>query len=126
MRPVWLQGSRVTTAVPPRARSPACGSATDLGVRPAGVRVEALADDLAGGVEQHAADDGVGAGGAEAARGQLDRAPHRASSTETLAMPLPSHSPVARGRHGGAAWGRGQAAAESGYGGAAPGGRTAR
>ena len=48
VRPVWLQGSRVTTAVPPRARSPAAASAPDLGVRPAGVRVEALADDLAG------------------------------------------------------------------------------
>ena len=28
VRPVWLQGSRVTTAVPPRARSPAWASAT--------------------------------------------------------------------------------------------------
>ena len=49
----------------------------DLGVRPAGVRVEALPHDLAVVVEQHAADHRVGAGRAEPARRQLDRTPHR-------------------------------------------------
>ena len=53
------------------------GQRDDLGVRAAGVRVEALADDLAVGAEQQAADDRVGAGRAEAPGGQRDRAAHR-------------------------------------------------
>ena len=35
VRPVWLHGSSVTTAVPPRARSPAASQGVDLGMRAA-------------------------------------------------------------------------------------------
>ena len=49
VRPVCAHGSRVTTAVPPRARSPACGQRGDLGVRAAGRRGRALADERAVG-----------------------------------------------------------------------------
>ena len=69
-----LQGDHGGAAAGPLA---GLGERHDLGVRAAGVRVEALADDVAGGVEQDAADDGVGAGGAEAAGGERDRAAHR-------------------------------------------------
>ncbi len=48
----------------------------DLGVRAAGPLVPALADDGARGVRDDAADDRVGAGGAEAAGGELDGAAH--------------------------------------------------
>ena len=44
VRPVWLHGSRVTTAVVPRAAAPACGQRVGLGVRRAGAAVEALGD----------------------------------------------------------------------------------
>ncbi len=45
VRPVWLQGSRVTTAVPPRAALAGLGQRVDLGVRGAGAAVPAGADD---------------------------------------------------------------------------------
>ena len=50
VRPVWLQGSRVTTAVAPRA-SPGASlrERVDLGVRGAGAAVPALGEDVAGG-----------------------------------------------------------------------------
>lgn len=75
--PVWLHGSSVTTAVPPRAASPAARSACTSACGPCGLAVPALADDGAGRVEDHTADDGVGGGGAEGARGQRDRSAHR-------------------------------------------------
>ncbi|CAM5381175.1 hypothetical protein SNARM312S_06099 [Streptomyces narbonensis] len=48
----------------------------DLGVRAAGALMEAFADQVSGGVGDDAPDDGVGAGGAETACGELDGASH--------------------------------------------------
>jgi hypothetical protein len=49
----------------------------DLRVGTAGPLVVALADDPAGGVDDHAADDGVGGGRADPSCGQGDGAAHR-------------------------------------------------
>ena len=79
VRPVWLQGSRVTTAVAPRARLAGPGQRVDLGVRAAGTAVEALGDGAPGGVEQDAADARVGSERYAGARRQLEGATHRRS-----------------------------------------------
>ena len=62
VRPVCAQGSRVTTTVPPRGPVTGLGQRDDLGVRPAGPLVPALADHLAVPVEDDGADVRVGMG----------------------------------------------------------------
>lgn len=76
VRPVWLQGSRVTYAVPPRARSPASRRALTSACGPCGALVVTHARRLSGGVENDAPDDRVGAGGAESAGGEHDGSAH--------------------------------------------------
>ena len=73
------------------------GQRPHLGVRPAGVRVEALADDLAGGVEDDAAHHRVRAGRAQAVGGERDGAPHRPVLDGRPAVPV-RHAPRSSSR----------------------------
>ncbi len=78
VRPVWRQGSRVTTAVSGDAeRGVPGGEGVDLGVRGAGAAVPAVRPGHAAGVEQDAADARVRARSDGGVGGQLDRAAHR-------------------------------------------------
>ena len=79
VRPVWLQGSRVTTAVAPRARSPASASASASACGRAGAAVEALGD-LARRRRRAGRSRRAGSvrAGTPGVRGELDRAQHRA------------------------------------------------
>ena len=71
-------GSRVTTAVPPRAaRGPMAARASTSACGAAGAAVAALADDGAVGVEEHAPTRGFGLGAKSAVRGEVERAAHR-------------------------------------------------
>ena len=76
VRPVCAQGSRVTTAVPPRARSPACRQGDHLGVRAAGRGGRALPHRRAVGGEDHRAHRRVRAGRAEDRVAELPRPGH--------------------------------------------------
>ncbi len=91
VRPVCRHGSSVTTAVPPRARSPRLRQRDDLRVRAAGRRRPALADDLALGVEDHRADRRVGRG---ARRARHATARRRGASRR--ALPSWPSGPLAR------------------------------
>ena len=95
MRPVWLQGSRVTTAVAPRASGAGLGERRGLGVRGAGAAVVALGDLGAVGVEQHAAHPRVRSEGYAGSARQLERATHRA-----LLCRGEAHRPVLTGPRG--------------------------
>ena len=75
VRPWWLQGSRVTTAVA-SAASGGRGESLSFGVRFAFALVVSLADDPVLGIEQHAADRRVRARRAKAGGGQCDGASH--------------------------------------------------
>jgi hypothetical protein len=76
VRPWWLRGSRVTTALPPRARWLArrCKGIV-FGVRRALAFVVSLAPDPVC-IEDHAANRWVGAGGAKPKRREHDGPPH--------------------------------------------------
>ena len=75
VRPVWLQGSSVTYSVAPRARSPACFSATISAWSRAIVLVESLAEDRAI-LDDDAANRGIGAGQTDAFARQVQRVLH--------------------------------------------------
>ena len=77
VRPVWLHGSSVTTAVAPRARSPARVRASTSACGEPAPRWNPSATVSAGRVEQHAADPWVGAEGDARRAGQLEGAHHR-------------------------------------------------
>ncbi len=77
VRPVWLQGSRVTTAVAPRAASPASCRAAASACGRARAAVEALGDLGAVVVDDHAADARVRPQRDPRARGQDQRSLHR-------------------------------------------------
>ena len=77
VRPVWLQGSSVTTAVVPRGPAPARAERVGLGVRRARPAVVALGDGRAVVVEQDAADAGVGPERHAGGRREHEGAPHR-------------------------------------------------
>lgn len=103
MRPVWLQGSSVTSAVPPRARSPAARRAWTSACGPCGPLVPALARRTADGVQDDTADHGVGAGVPEPARGELNGSAHRRDldggcGGHRVLLPLRARTPGLSGR----------------------------
>ncbi|GAA3478019.1 hypothetical protein GCM10018966_025490 [Streptomyces yanii] len=68
----------------------------DLGVRPAGALVEAFTGRLSFGVEDHASDDRIGAGGAESAGGERDRSAHGGGvgcGVHRVLLPLRARTP---------------------------------
>ena len=85
VRPVWAQGSRVTTTVPPRARSPAAASATTSACGPPARSCRPSPTTAPSGVEDDGADVGVGAGALADGRGQRDGAAHRRGLAVALA-----------------------------------------
>ncbi len=98
VRPVWLHGSRVTTAVAPRAASPASASATTSACGAPARRWKPSAIVVPSGGEQHAPDPRVGSEGY--ARGDRERegAAHRPLLGLVDRHPLPS---VRSRTHGG-------------------------
>ena len=92
VRPVWLHGSRVTTTVPPRARSPASARARTSACVAAGPLVPALADDGTGRVEDDGADDGVGSGGSPSPRAASRRRGASPRSRSGWPRALPARS----------------------------------
>ena len=93
VRPVWLQGSRVTTAVRPRIRTPSgrgsFDEGVDLGVRGAGAVVPALGEDRRRPASsENAADLRVAAGDGPSAASSRARAHERLVPSRVASLPV--------------------------------------